>query len=163
MSPHDHSLPFKSQKPRKTFRWDRNASFPQRGRQLLPLCGNLQVYMNPSPPHISENRACHQIIYHVLKILCTMTGVFLKNKKIAILAWHYRPSNLGVPILLPCENVWLLVVSTRVTSKGQGSRSSIPLLLSNFLEPMKFSNNSQTYCHIQRCPIKYLVDKWEKW
>lgn len=60
------------------------------------LCRNLQVYMNPSPPHISGNRTCHQIIHHVFKILCTMTGVFLKNKKTIIPVWHYRPSNLRV-------------------------------------------------------------------
>lgn len=70
--------------------------FPRGEDKYSPLCENLQVYMSPSPPHISGNRACHQIIHHVLKILCTMTGVFLKNKKIAIWASHYRPSNLGV-------------------------------------------------------------------
>lgn len=97
LSPHHPSLPFKSQRTNSSFRWERKMHHCPGGEdKYSPLCENLQVYMSPSPPHISGNRACPQIIHHVLKILCTMTVVFLKNKKIAIRASHYRPSNLGV-------------------------------------------------------------------
>lgn len=163
LSPHHPSLPFKSQRTNSSFRWERKMHhFPRGEDKYSPLCENLQVYMSPSPPHISGNRACHQIIHHVLKILCTMTGVFLKNKKIAIRASHYIDQATQGSILLHVKNVWLVVVSTRVTSKGKGSRSSIPLWHSNFLElaPMKFSNNSQAYFHTQKCSMKYSVGHW---
>lgn len=66
-----------------SLRWERQMPhFPRGEDKYFPCCRILQVCMSPSPPHISENRACHRIIHHVLKILCTATGVFLKNKKL---------------------------------------------------------------------------------
>lgn len=77
-------------------------------------CGNLQVYMLPSPPHISESRACHQVMHHVWKY--SALRCVSKEQETAIRDSPCRPSNRGVH----CASLWKCVISSGLqSSKGR--------------------------------------------
>lgn len=87
------SLSHKSRRPRSsTRRWREMHHFPRGTDKFSPLSRNLQVSVSPSLPHLSENRACHWIIHHVLKRFCNPSGPFLKNKKTATWVSQDRPT-----------------------------------------------------------------------